>query len=120
MRRALLIFLTASAAGGGDEVVACTTEARPGLSVTVRDAVSGLAVTSDVEVVARDGAYADTARSSLIASGVYVLAIERRGTYDVTVVHPAYRRWTRSNVVVGADQCHVRTVSLVVLLQPAV
>jgi hypothetical protein len=116
--RTLVVILALMAAGCGDDLVACTEEARSGLAVTVRDSATGVALTNGVEVVARDGAYADTARSSLIASGVYSLAVERAGTYDVTVDHPAYRQWRQAGVQVTADACHVQTVNLLARMQP--
>ena len=97
--------------------LACTEEARPGLSVTVRDSVTSGTLADGVEVVAAEGAFADTARASLLGSGVYSLVYERAGTYDVTVSHPAYQTWRLSAVVVTADQCHVRTVSVLARLQ---
>jgi hypothetical protein len=97
--------------------VACTEEARPGLSVTVRDSLTGVAVAAGVEVVATEGEYADTARASLLGSGVYSLVYERAGTYHVTVSHPSYRLWERTSVKVTADQCHVQTVSVLARLQ---
>jgi len=113
---AALAALVASC--GGDDVVVCTAEARSGLVVTVRDSVSGSPVTNGAEVVAREGAYADTARASLISSGVYSLAVERAGTYEVTVDHPAYRQWRRVGVTVTRDECHVQTVNLLARVQP--
>lgn len=96
---------------------ACTAEARPGLSVTVRDAVTGLAVNDSVLVIARDGAYADTARGALLANGVYSLVYERAGRYEVTVAHAGYALWRRAGVEVTAGACHVVTVQLLALLQ---
>jgi hypothetical protein len=101
-----------------NNLLACTEEARPGLSVTVRDSVTGGVVTQNVRVVARDGAHADTATWSVPGSGVHSLAYERAGIYEVTVEHPSYLVWRRSGVEVIADQCHVQTVSLVARLQP--
>jgi hypothetical protein len=98
--------------------VACTEEARPGLSITVRDSVTGVSVANGAEVIAREGAYADTAQGSLLGSGVYSLVYERAGVYDVTVSHPSYQPWARSAVRVTEDECHVQTVSLLARLQP--
>jgi fructose-1,6-bisphosphatase/inositol monophosphatase family enzyme len=109
---------TALGACAENPPLACTEEARPGLSVTVRDSVTGAAVASGVEIVAHEGEYADTARASLLGSGVYALAYERAGVYDVTVSHPAYRAWARAAVRVTADECHVQTVSLLARLAP--
>lgn len=103
---------------GNDDPLVCTAEARSGLAVTVRDSVSGLILADQVTAVARDGAYADTARSSLISSGIYSLAVERAGTYDVTVDHPSYHQWHRAGVTVTRDECHVQTVSLLARMQP--
>jgi hypothetical protein len=118
MRRWWLLMLTGVGACADSPPLACTEEARPGLSVTVRDSLTGAAVANGVEVVALDGAFADTARASLLGSGVYSLVYERAGTYDVTVSHPAYKTWHQSTVRVTADECHVRTVSLLARLQP--
>ena len=99
--------------------LACTEEARPGLSITVRDSLTGAAVANGVEVVAREGAWADTAQGSLLGSGVYSLVYERAGVYDVTVSHPSYQVWVRAAVRVTEDECHVRTVLLVARLVPS-
>ena len=113
-----LVVATALGACAQNPPLACTEEARPGLSVTVRDSVTGAAIASGVEIVAREGEYADTARGSLLGSGVYALAYERAGSYDVTVSHPSYQVWTRAAVRVTADECHVQTVSLLARLKP--
>jgi len=118
VRLVILALATLMAACGDDDLIACTAEARSGLAVTVRDSVSGSPLTSGVEVVARDGEYADTARSSLIAGGIYSLAVERAGTYEVTVHHPAYAEWHRTGVTVTRDECHVQTVGLLARMQP--
>ncbi len=99
--------------------VVCTLEARPGLLVTVRDSVTGAAV-SDAQVGARRGAAADTARGGAVRSdgALYALAHERPGTYAVRVERAGYRVWERAGVEVSADRCHVRTVALTALLQP--
>ena len=101
----------------GDRV--CTLEARPGLAVSVADSVTGAPV-ADALVTARSSAGADTARGAFVRSdgAVYSLAHERPGTYTVRVERRGYRAWERAGVAVTADQCHVRTVSLRVLLQP--
>lgn len=113
-----LVVATALGACAENPPLACTEEARPGLSITVRDSVTNTPIATGAEIVAREGEYADTARGSLLGSGVYALAYERAGVYDVTVSHPAYRLWTRAAVRVTADECHVQTVSLVARLQP--
>ncbi len=118
MRRWWAVAAMALGACAENPPLACTEEARPGLSITVRDSVTGAAVASGVEIVAREGQYADTARGSLLGSGVYALVYERAGSYDVTVSHPSYQVWARAAVRVTADECHVQTVAVVARLVP--
>jgi len=94
----------------------CTDEARPGILVTVRDSVMSAPV-SGARVVARRGTTADT--SSGLPDGTYPLAYEKPGTYEVTVEQTGYRLWTRRNLQVTRDECHVQTVSLTALVQPS-
>jgi hypothetical protein len=65
--------------------------------------------------VARTATAADT--SDGLPDGTYPLAYEKPGTYEVTVQQTGYRLWTRTNVQVTRDECHVQTVSLTALLQ---
>ena len=106
----------------------CTTEARPGITVEVRDSISGAPV-ADVRVIARDGAFADTAEvpvtfalsttsdEPLPPINVFHLVHERPSTYLVTAEKEGYQLWSRSGVQVRDGGCHVRTVSLVARLQ---
>ncbi len=97
--------------------VACTAEARPGLSVTVLDEPTARPLLTGVTVTARDGAHAESVTTSF--GGLYSLAYERPGRYDLTVTHADYRPWTRTGVVVLADDCHVITVGVTASLTPA-
>lgn len=112
-----LALAAAGCDGNGVTGVACTQEARPGLAVTVRDP-AGEAVTGAL-VVAREGAYADTARWMAVVSAgaVYSLAYERAGTYVVRVERAGYQPWEQARVRVTADECHVRTVALTAALR---
>jgi len=108
--------MVAACGGDSDPIFACTDIAVPGLSVTVVDSASGDTLPPPSVVVAKDGAYADTAGS--INAPHYSLVYERKGTYVVTVTHAGYSSWHRSGVVVTADRCHVQTVQLTAKLQP--
>ena len=46
-------------------------------------------------------------------------ANEHAGLFTVTVTKSGYRDWTKSDVRVTADECHVNTTKLTALLQPA-
>lgn len=67
--------------------------------------------------MARMGTTTDT--SSGLPDGTYALAYEKPGTYAVTVEQTGYRLWTRGNVPVTRDECHVQTVSLTAPIQPS-
>ena len=99
--------------GGGS---ICTREARAGLTVEVVDSVSGASAADGAKVLAVSPAVRDSAIGSSASSSVS-LAYERAGTYTVTVTRSGYHAWSRSNVVVNADQCHVIPVRLVARLQ---
>jgi len=99
----------------------CTEEARPALSIGLADSVTGRSTGfSNVSIVARDGAYADSVTQATYPAapfnGPVSLAYEHRGTYTVTVRADGYAPWQRSGVVVTGDQCHVATVSLLARL----
>jgi hypothetical protein len=100
-------------------VTACTAEARPAIVVEIVDAQTGVVLEGleGLRVIAREGAYADTARFPGSLTG---LAYERAGTYTVTVEHPDYLPWSRSGVRVREDGCnHVRTESITARFQRA-
>lgn len=100
--------------------VVCTALFAYGLSVTVVDSASGSPAGAGATVVARDGAYADSATG---APGrpefpSFSLAGERAGTYSISVTRPGYKPWSRSGVEVTKDVCHVRGVAITAKLQP--
>ena len=105
------VSLTVSQTG-----IVCTEEARPGLMVALADSLTGDQNFTDVSVVARDGAYADSIAQPTYPAPVYggpiPLAYERKGTYTVTVRAAGYAPWVKTGVVVNGDQCHVVTVPL--------
>jgi hypothetical protein len=68
----------------------------------------------------RDGAYADSSGAETepgLQVDALVAAIERPGTYEVTVSKPGYRDWTQSGVRVTDGECNVRTANLTARLQ---
>ena len=101
--------------------VDCTDNFVWGLQVQVQDSVTSAPSASGAQLIARDGAYADTASYPpnrpdlddlpLVGAG------ERAGTYTVTVRKSGFLDWERSNVVVTADECHVRPVALTARLK---
>lgn len=118
--RALLIALAAAlgfvltACGDGVGPV-CTAEAVFGLNLSVRD-ISGAPAAQGAIGVAIDGAYADTLE--VFGDTQMAGAVERAGTYEVTVSKPGYATWTTTGVTVTEDECHVIPVLLVVDLTP--
>ena len=103
--------------------VDCTDNFVFGLEVAVQDSSTGAPAASGAQLIAQDGAWADTVgfpptRPDLDALPL-VGAGERAGTFTVTVRKAGFRDWQRSGIVVTADECHVHTVELTARLQPA-
>ena len=100
----------------------CTDIAVAGISLAVVDSITGAQRLSGATVRARDGSFVDSMvfrdDTTLFQSGDAgaALALERAGTYAVSVSHAGYRDWTASNVRVRDDGCHVRTAHLVARL----
>ena len=116
-------ILIGTVACAGSTSPVCTQEFRPGLVVYVKDSVTRAGVASGASLVVREGSYKDSVaatnsgldqdNSPLYAAG------ERGGTYQVTVSKPGYATWLQSNIRVTSNVCHVNTVTLTALLQPA-
>lgn len=99
---------------------ACTTDFRYGVVVEVRDSVTGAPAAAGARLIVRDGAYADTSDQPPFVDPLILQAAgERGGFYDLTVQKPNYQEWTRRNVRVWEDRCHVIPVRLGARLQPA-
>lgn len=111
-RAIAFIMVTAASAGcggTGSTGVECTDDARYGLRVNVFDDATGSPVMTAGKVTIDEGSYHEES-TGLLYNGnppTYMLAMERAGTYTVTVVVDGYQRWQRTNVVVRRDQCHV-------------
>ena len=93
------------------------------LSVAVRDSMLGTWLTATVR--AQDGAFSEELVPGPGAPGItaplsYFGVADRPGTYTVTVTAPGYRPWRRDGIIVASNPgCHVATVGVTVLLQPA-
>ena len=92
--------------------VSCTDEARPGISITPIDLVSGQVVNASGTATVKDGAYADTQGNAFPRDGTFYLAYERPGTYSISLKLSGYNEWKLDRVTVGSGPCHVATVPL--------
>jgi predicted lipoprotein with Yx(FWY)xxD motif len=99
----------------------CDAIAKPAVRVTVHDARTGAAIAAGTTIVVSDGAFRDsivvTDRAD-VNGYPYGLAIERAGTYTVTVRKAGYEDWTRTGVRAERGRCNVATATLAVRLQP--
>jgi hypothetical protein len=108
---------------GATQPGGCSPEAlRPAIVVQVT-AASGPAIRDTLSKgVVRDGDYVDSLRPVQGAVGGIVslgAALNRPGTYDVTVEHPGYLPFEKDSVVVAGDSCGIkRPVNLVAALVP--
>ena len=120
VRLALVAFapLLAACPQNPLEDTVCTLEARSAVTVEMRDARTGAALSGPATLTVRDGAFTETVQipAEFTSMGV---AHERAGVYVVTVSKPGYRDWTRTDVSVKRGECHVETAVLRADLVPA-
>jgi len=106
----VLALVMVSSACDVFEPVACTLEARAGISVGVFDAISAESITDGSTMTLREGDFVETSTGAI--GDRLVGAYERAGTYHVAVAREGYHIWIRADVRVTADECHVRPVVL--------
>lgn len=91
----------------------CSTEARAGIQIAIRDAITGAPAATGALAVAYDGPYSDTLRGVPMFDSLTVFGVfERPGTYTAIVSKSGYHDWIHSNIVVRKDECHVIPVIL--------
>ncbi|MDO9274227.1 MAG: hypothetical protein Q7T92_01595 [Lutibacter sp.] len=112
----LFIFLSCSL-DYTDETV-CTTEARAGLNITVKDAITNQLLGESVNVKATDGNYTETLEFYDANNPIFSGAWEREGTYIVTVSGVGYVTFVSGAITVTSDECHVIPQQLQVVLHP--
>ena len=95
----------------------CFAVAAHALRVQLVDSISnGDVAASEVTVIAIDGAFRDSVTTSNVNTPLR-LAMERGGLYRVEARAAGYKPWIRENIRVAEDECHPRTVELLVRLQ---
>lgn len=114
---ALLVFLSLGCSHNDDDTTNCTDVYTPGLIVTVKDASTGAVLSDNVTVTATDGDYIEELHVPEPETDFYG-AYERKGTYVITVTSDGYIPYTSDPVTVDADECHVLTQDVSVMLQP--
>ncbi|MHB1146168.1 MAG: carboxypeptidase-like regulatory domain-containing protein [Lutibacter sp.] len=112
----LFIFLSCSSNKIDD--IPCTMEARAGLNITVKNAVTNQLLSSGITVNAKDGNYTETLEFFNANIPIFSGAWEREGTYIVTVSGVGYTTFVSDPITVTADECHVIPQQLQVVLQP--
>jgi hypothetical protein len=95
----------------------CTTEARFGLRVLVRDAQTGASAGLGALARATADAYAENLQA-FADSLTFVGATERPGVYDIVVTRTGYQSWTIHGVVVRPGKCHVDAQTIDARIQP--
>lgn len=106
----------------GESPFICTTEARFGVNISVRDAVTQQPILAGVRGALHEGTYLDSLHVFTDIEGhLHSLAgaVERPGSYRIELVATGYLPWSRDNVVVTADRCNVTPVSVQASLTPA-
>lgn len=119
--RAVPLMLGALLTGGCLDVAnpnVCTAEVIFGLTVVVRDSVTGQPAASDASGVARSGSHSEVL-SGIFGNDLHLVgAAERPGIYEITITKAGYQDWTRASVNVEAGPCHVVPAIVEANLQP--
>ena len=102
----------------------CTPNVKPGLSINVFDAETGLPAGCGASAVVTEGSYLEQmtieATPICVDTSHMVAAYERVGTYQIVVSKPGYLDETVSDVdVVMTDGCSVDTTVVNVMLTPS-
>ncbi|MBN1490638.1 MAG: carboxypeptidase regulatory-like domain-containing protein [Phycisphaerae bacterium] len=100
-----------------DDPVVCTDIFVYGINVTLTDADTGAPI-AGATLTLTEGTYSEILEA-FPGSGQYVGAGERAGTYTLTADADGYESKTVTNIVIGADECHVIPVVLTIELTPA-
>ncbi len=102
----------------------CTGEWVPGITVEVVDGATGHPAACGSTVWIIEGDYAEIAESYCIEGVPESLqdpyargAWERPGTYTVLVIREGFSPWSRTEIEVGSDRCHVEQVALEAVLE---
>lgn len=118
-RRATLILVTLFVSGACDSLspMGCTTEFVYGVSAEVFHSGTGLPVTDEsLAGTLHEGDYSEImGRSGNRLGG----AGEREGTYSMRVTADGFEPWSRTDIRVEADACHVIPVGIEVRLEPS-
>lgn len=101
-----------------DDGFTCTMEARAGLNVTVRDALTNNFLGEGITVVAQDGNYTEILELIDFEPPAFAGAWEREGNYIITVSAEGYITYVSETMTVTSDPCHVIPQTVDVLLQP--
>src|SRR4051812_16848927 len=113
-----LVALFAVAACDDDPAgVTCTSIAVPALTVSVLDSASGAAASAGATIIARGGTTGDSVTVPAAAGNPVPVAFQQSGTFTLAVRQTGYQPWSKSGIVVTADQCHPHTVSVSARLQ---
>ena len=113
----LLFILAACRHSATSPTGECSAPFAYAIVVSVLDSTSHALLADSAHGTVRTGAYLD----SLHLKSTVLVGGNQLGPYDVTVDHPRYHQWTRTNVQVSErGRCGtIISVQLTALLQPA-
>lgn len=99
----------------------CDEQTYPAIELTVKNEV-GEYVCDSVTAVVFEGGFRDTLMEWRMNETGQVIslsgAFEREGIYSLIITSDVYETYTDTQIVVRADQCHVKTRKLSVVVEP--
>lgn len=100
-----------------DDGFACTEEFVYGLSINVKDVVTGGYITENITLTATDGNYSEELMGFPDFTA-FVGAGERAGSYTIHIAAEGYQEYTSEPIIVEANECHVIPEARTFELQP--
>lgn len=124
MRTAFLALMTTTLPIGNCSLLddlfdgPCTLIFVYGVNVNLTSAVTGEPI-EGAALTLTEGNYSEIMQPFPTGDGIYAGAGKRAGTYTLTIEAVGYESKTVSDIVVGADRCHVIPVVLDIELTPS-
>ena len=105
-------FLTAK----GRIIVTCTASAIPGVSLQILDSLTNVALlgSGTMRIRLTDGVQTDSLTATLISG--WGGAVERAGTFSLTIDADGFLPWRQDGIVVTKGLCHVRQMRVIARL----
>lgn len=125
MRARWLLLVVLPAPAGCSDPTPCIPGTEYAIVVAMRPTVPEVPTGTAFGVI-REAGYADSLRfqgrlggDPAVQAAILAAGPERPGSYDVSIRRSGFADWDTTGIMARAGSCHVETVNLSVILEPA-